>query len=56
MAEEASKILVGTRCEVYPGSKRGTVMYVGKVEGLPAGFWCGIVFDEPVGKNDGMCI
>ena len=27
--------------------------YVGTCEGLPAGHWVGIEFDEPVGKNDG---
>ena len=54
-AEEASAIVdqVGNRCEVNPGGKRGTVMFVGKVEGLPKGWWVGVQFDEPVGKNDG---
>ena len=27
--------------------------YVGACEGLPLGFWVGIQYDEPVGKNDG---
>lgn len=27
--------------------------YVGRCEGLPKGFWVGIQYDEPVGKNDG---
>lgn len=27
--------------------------YVGKIEGLPLGYWVGVHFDEPVGKNDG---
>jgi len=53
LAEEAKGISVGARCEVYPGSKRGEVMYVGKVEGLPLGYWVGIKYDEPIGKNDG---
>mmetsp|Transcript_2181 Transcript_2181/g.4883 ORF Transcript_2181/g.4883 Transcript_2181/m.4883 type:complete len:276 (-) Transcript_2181:181-1008(-) len=56
MAEEAAALgpaPVGTRCEVNPGGKRGTVQFVGKVEGLPLGWWVGVEFDEPVGKNSG---
>ena len=55
MAEEAAPMLdqIGNRCEVNPGGKRGEVAFVGKVEGLPKGWWIGVVFDEPVGKNDG---
>ena len=53
--EEAAAIAdqVGNRCEVNPGGKRGTVMFVGKVDVLPKGWWVGVKFDEPVGKNDG---
>ena len=54
LAEEAKGVEVGKRCEVYPGGKRGEVMYVGKVEGLPLGYWVGVKYDEPVGKNDGQ--
>jgi len=49
----ALQIHVGERCEVSPGARRGEVKFVGKVEGLPCGYWIGIQFDEPVGKNDG---
>ena len=52
-AEEAAAVTVGARCEVQPGGKRGTVAFVGKCPPLPAGYWVGIVYDEPVGKNDG---
>ena len=27
--------------------------YVGQVEGLPVGWWIGVKYDEPLGKNDG---
>ena len=27
--------------------------YVGQCQGLPKGFWIGIQYDEPVGKNNG---
>ena len=53
MADAAQRISNGDRCQVSPGEKRGEVKYVGKISGLPMGFWVGVQFDEPVGKNDG---
>lgn len=55
MKEEASLISVGQRCCVDPGDRRGLVMFVGQVnvEGLPPGYWVGVKYDEPLGKNDG---
>mmetsp|Transcript_23811 Transcript_23811/g.28735 ORF Transcript_23811/g.28735 Transcript_23811/m.28735 type:complete len:286 (-) Transcript_23811:115-972(-) len=54
MAEDAANISIGQRCEVQPGGKRGEVKFVGKAgEGLPMGWWIGVQYDEPVGKNDG---
>ena len=50
----ASSIEPGDRCEVNPGGKRALVRFVGNgVESLPEGFWVGVEYDEPVGKNDG---
>lgn len=53
LAAEAASIHVGDRCRVSPGDKRGEVKFVGKIEGLPLGFWVGVHLDEPAGKNDG---
>lgn len=51
---EECEVEVGARVEVRPGGKRGAVRYVGRgLEGLPEGWWVGVEYDEPVGKNDG---
>ncbi|GAB4819103.1 hypothetical protein N2152v2_006149 [Parachlorella kessleri] len=52
MEAEASVLQAGSRCEVE-GGRRGAVRYVGKCPGLPLGYWVGVQYDEPVGKNDG---
>lgn len=53
MKEEASSLSAGQRCSVDPGDRRGEVKFVGRVEGLPLGYWVGVHYDEPLGKNDG---
>ncbi|KAK3287702.1 hypothetical protein CYMTET_4799 [Cymbomonas tetramitiformis] len=54
MQDLAHIMSVGQRCEVQPGAKRGEIKYVGQAkEGLPLGYWIGVQYDEPVGKNDG---
>jgi len=50
-----SGMVEGARCEVsVPGqlAKRGTIKFSGKVHFQP-GWWVGVQYDEPTGKNDG---
>ena len=52
----ASHIKAGQRCEVQTsqGAKRGVVRVVGQeLAGLPGGWFVGVEYDEPVGRNDG---
>jgi len=49
---DAAGMKVGMRCQVREGAKRGEVMHVGKTL-FAAGWWIGIKYDEPLGKNDG---
>ena len=54
MMELCDGFEVGMRCSVEPGDKRGEVKYVGPSQGgLPLGWWIGVQYDEPVGKNAG---
>jgi hypothetical protein len=51
-AKQAAQIKLGDRCEI--GGYKGEVAFLGDaIEGLPGGFWIGIRYDQPVGKNDG---
>lgn len=51
---EACAVVVGARVEVRPGGKRGAARFVGRdLANLPPGWWVGVEYDEPVGKNDG---
>ncbi|XP_076644153.1 tubulin-binding cofactor B [Halictus rubicundus] len=54
-AAEANLCHVGDRCEVFVPNqpkRRATIMYVGKTE-FKEGWWIGVKYDEPLGKNDG---
>lgn len=53
--EPVTGVAVGDRVEVAPGGKRGVVAWVGADVGggVPPGWWVGVTYDEPVGRNDG---
>ncbi|KOO32623.1 hypothetical protein Ctob_013926 [Chrysochromulina tobinii] len=57
MAEIACKIKVGDRVLVVEMSdqaeRHAEVMFVGKIPELANGYWVGVEYDMPVGKNDG---
>uniref|UniRef100_A0A914ZMJ9 CAP-Gly domain-containing protein n=6 Tax=Parascaris univalens TaxID=6257 RepID=A0A914ZMJ9_PARUN len=51
----AEGIKVGSRCSVQLNNqpeKRGVVSYIGETK-FRQGYWIGVTYDEPVGKNDG---
>lgn len=54
----AESTVIGSRCKVSVpnmSTKLGTAMYAGPIEGL-TGYWVGVKYDEPLGKNDGSYV
>ena len=47
------KINVNMRCQTLVGTRRGTVMFVGKIVGLGAGYWVGVKLDAKEGNSNG---
>lgn len=53
--DKVESMKIGDRCEVRvknQPSRRGTVKYLGLTE-FQEGYWVGVHYDEPFGKNDG---
>ncbi|KAI6646628.1 Tubulin folding cofactor B S homeolog [Oopsacas minuta] len=53
--EEAEKLSLKSRCLVTmpnQSGKKGVIIYIGKTD-FKEGYWVGVRYDEPVGKNDG---
>ncbi|KAJ8612882.1 hypothetical protein CTAYLR_002079 [Chrysophaeum taylorii] len=51
--DDAKHVVLGARCRVAPGARRGVVAFLGCVPDLQDGVWVGVCLDEPLGKNDG---
>lgn len=56
--ELATKLVLNERCSVKTtgqGERRGWLRFIGKISDInEVDTWCGIEFDEPVGKNNGV--
>jgi hypothetical protein len=49
----APELQPGDKCAIHPGDRMATVMFIGPVASMPAGYWVGVQYEEKVGKNDG---
>ena len=41
------------RVKSKKSGKTGTIRFIGPIEPLPKGFWCGVELDDASGRNDG---
>ncbi|GAX82242.1 hypothetical protein CEUSTIGMA_g9670.t1 [Chlamydomonas eustigma] len=53
LSDLESAVVTSRRCTVQPGSRDGTVRYVGEVQGADPGVWVGVELDDPYGEHDG---
>ncbi|KOO21521.1 tubulin folding cofactor b [Chrysochromulina tobinii] len=53
MADLACKVKQGDRVIVDPGNRKAEVRFVGKIPEIGKGYWVGVQYDDPVGRNDG---
>ena len=53
MKDEAEAMEVGQRCQLNVGDRRGETKFIGKVAGKGAGYWIGVLLDEPNGDSNG---
>lgn len=55
--QQADKLQIGQRCRVkseIQSERRGWLRFVGVIDEInDQDIWCGVEFDDPVGKNDG---
>lgn len=54
MKNLADCVKEGSRCKIVATGARGTVMYVGKVPGMGAGYFVGVKLDGPFGEGNAI--
>ena len=45
--------IMGKRCQIRVGERRGKVAWTGMLQNHETGYWVGVELDEPTGKNNG---
>ena len=53
---EVPSLLPGDRCKTIAAGDLARVVFVGNIDGMPRGYWVGVVYDEKVGRNDGSLL